>query len=682
MVTAVVIQARMSSSRFPGKMLAPLAGLPLAVYVCTRAARAKHADVVVLATSEERSDDPLADAVAAAGFRVFRGSLNDVLTRFAGAARAVNADVAVRVTGDCPLVDPAIMDAMLSRFATDGLDYLSNIVPPTFPDGLDLEIMRMSALERAVQAASPGHQREHVTPYLRENPRLFRLANHAHDGADLSRYSLTVDRPSDLTLVADVIAATGRTFPQLDDVIGVLDKNPTLKERATVTSRNEGSIKTFLADLEARKPRPKITESDAWWKRAEPLIPAGTQTLSKGPTQFVRGFAPKYIARGKGSHVWDVDGNEFIDYPMGLGPVSLGHGHPEVVAAVAKQLAEGTTFSMMHPLEVMLAERLVKIIPCADQVRFGKNGSDATTACIRAARAKTGRTQIARCGYHGWQDWSIDKTYGIRARGVPDDVMKMTTAFPYNDLGALEQVLRQTPCAAVILEPVAAVPPKERYLQGVRDLATKYGAVLVFDEVITGFRYARGGAQEYFGVTPDLTSMGKGLANGLPLAIVAGKREFMEPFDEIFFSFTFGGETASLAAAMATIDVMEREKYWDHVWKQGGKLQTGFRAMAKEFELEKTADCGGMPPWTITIFSDTAGFSSLQIKTLFQQEMLRWGVLFSGSQFISLSHSDEDIARTLAAYNEAFRVVRFALDSQAVDKLTLGAPIELVFRRS
>jgi glutamate-1-semialdehyde aminotransferase/spore coat polysaccharide biosynthesis protein SpsF (cytidylyltransferase family) len=682
MITAVVVQARMSSSRFPGKMLAQIAGFPLAVYVCKRAALAKRVDRVVLGTSEEASDDPLDEAVRAAGFKVYRGSLEDVLSRFAGAARSVGANVVVRVTGDCPLVDPPTLDRMLERFAVEECDYLSNVAPPTFPDGFDLEIMRMPALERAVREASPGHQREHVTPYLRENPRKFRLANHVHEGADLSRQRLTVDRPLDLELIKDVIAATGKTYPILGDVIAVFDENPNLKERCTVTSRNEGSIKTFLADLEARKPRPKIDASDAWWARGEKLIPAGTQTLSKGPSQFVRGFAPKYIARGKGSHVWDVDGNEFIDYPMGLGPVSLGHGHPEVVAAVAKQLAEGTTFSLMHPLEVTLAERLVKVIPCAERIRFGKNGSDATSACIRAARAKTGRTQIARCGYHGWQDWSIDKSYGIRSRGVPDEVMRLTTPFPYNDLGALESVLKQEPCAAVILEPVAAFPPFEGYLPGVRELATKYGAVLVFDEVITGFRYARGGAQEYFKVTPDLTSMGKGVANGLPLALVAGKAEFMEPFEEIFFSFTFGGEVASLAAAMATIDVMEREDYWAHVWKQGAKLQNGFRALANEFGLSKTVDCGGMPPWTVTLFTDTAGFSSLQLKTLFQQEMLRWGILFSGSQFICLSHSDDDIVSTIEAYGEAFKVLRFALDCQAVDKLTLGAPIELVFRRS
>lgn len=663
-------------------MLASIRDVPLACFVCRRASEAKRVDEVILATSDQRDDDPLASAVADRGFRVHRGSLDDVLERFAGAARAARADVVVRVTGDCPLVDPDLLDSMLAEFEAKQLDYLSNVSPPTFPDGLDLEIMSMNALERVLGLAVRKHDREHVTAFFRDHPELFRLANVLNPDGDESAYHWSVDLPEHLALVSELIAASGKDSPRLRDLIKAIELHPEVGARSKQTVRNEGAIKTFLADLETRRPRPIIEKSDALWARGEPLIPAGTQTLSKGPTQFVRGFAPKYLARGKGSHVWDVDGNEFIDYPMGLGPVSLGHGHPEVVEAVRRQLEQGSTMSLMHPLEVELAERLVKIVPCAERVRFGKNGSDATSACIRAARAKTGRKHIARCGYHGWQDWSIDRSYGIRARGVPEEVMNLTIPFPYNDLPALERVLKEQPCAAVILEPVAAFAPARGYLEGVRELATKYGAVLVFDEVITGFRYARGGAQEYFGVTPDLASMGKGVANGMPLALVVGKREFMQPFEEIFFSFTFGGELASIAAAMTTLDVMERENYWAHVWRQGKKLQDGFRAFAKEFGLDKAADCGGMPPWTVVMFTDTAGFTSLQLKTLFQQEMLRWGVLFSGSQFISLAHTDEDIAKTIEAYREAFKVLRFALDCNAVDKLTLGDPIELVFRRA
>ncbi len=682
MTVCAVVQARMSSSRFPGKVLAPLAGDPLAVYILRRLAKATRVDRVVLATSTSPDDAPLAKAVERAGFSVYRGSLEDVLERFIEAARLASPDVVVRVTGDCPLVDPNTLDAMLDAVAQGDYDYFSNVSPPTFPDGLDLEIIKMSALEIAQREARPGHQREHVTPFLRENPQRFKIGNYTNPAGDESMYRLTIDVPADLANVADLVAASGTNVPTLADLRRVLAERRDLAQRSTVSNRNEGAVGSYLRDLEQQAARPTIETSNALWERGKELIPAGTQTLSKGPSQFVNGFGPKYLVRGEGAYVWDADGNRFLDYPMGLGAVSLGHGRREVVEAIAKQAADGTSFSLMHPLEITLAERIVEMVPCAERVRFGKNGSDATSACIRAARAKTGRKHVARCGYHGWQDWSIDAGYGIRARGVPSEVMELTRPFPYNNLAALEALLTETPCAAVILEPVGAVVPQPGYLEGVRELATEYGAVLVFDEVISGFRYARGGAQEHFGVTPDLCSMGKGMANGVPISVVAGTREFMEPFEEIFFSFTFGGETTAIAAALATIDVMEKHQYWAHCWTLGAQLQEGYRAIAKEFDLADLTDCVGLAPWSVVTFVDRAPWTGMQLKTLFQQEMLRHGILFSGSQFISLAHTAEDIATTIEAYRHAMRVLRFALDSSVVDQLTLGKVNELVFRRA
>ena len=679
---AVVIQARMSSSRFPGKMLAGVGPqqVPLAVWVCRRAAAAGFP--VVLATSTDPGDDPLAQAVEAAGYRVFRGSLDDVLARFTAAAISTGAEVVVRITGDCPLVDPDVLREVVGALWANA--YASNVAPPSFPDGLDCEVIRVAALRAAVAEATERHEREHVTPFVRERPGRFPSVNVTHSGSDRSDLHWSVDRPDDLAVINELLAETGVPDPRLADLLAAADRRPDLIARSKTQRANEGAIATFTAAMEARAPRPSIAESERLWKRSEGLIPAGTQTLSKGPTQWVRGVAPKYLARGQGSHVWDVDGNEFIDYPMGLGPVTLGHGHPAVVEAVTKVLKDGTAFSLMHPLEITLAEKIREVVPCAQgdgMVRFGKNGSDATSACIRAARAKTGRTYIARHGYHCWQDWSIESTYGVRAKGVPPEITAQTTTFPYNDLEALERVLKSRAHAAIIMEPVNLTPPKPGYLEGVRELATRYGAVLIFDEVITGFRYARGGAQEYFQVTPDLCAMGKGLGNGLPIAVVCGKKEFMAPFDEIFFSFTFGGETAGLAAALATLEVMERHDYWGHVWKQGAKLQDGYRRLAKEFGLAHLTDCAGMPPWTIVTFTDQPKWTGLQMKTLLQQEMLRRGVLFSGSQFLSLSHSDADIDHTVDAYREAMRVLRTALDLNAVDALTKGQCNEVIFRR-
>jgi glutamate-1-semialdehyde 2,1-aminomutase/spore coat polysaccharide biosynthesis protein SpsF len=677
---AAVIQARMSSSRFPGKMLADLGGKTLLARVVERVRACPGLDAVVLATSDRPDDAELARAAEALDVVVHRGEYEDVLARFIGAVRKVRADWVVRVTGDCPLVDPDLMAEMISRAQREKLDYLSNVDPPSYPDGLDLEVIRAAALEAASSETRDAHDREHVTPFLRERPGRFKQANQSCPEGDFSDLHWSIDTPEDLNVVAEVLSHASKT-PGWRELVTIARDHAELARRSKAHRPNEGGIASLKAGLDSRKPRPSIVQSEHWWTRALDIVPAGTQTLSKGPTQFIRGFAPKYLQRGKGARVWDVDGNEYIDYPMGLGPVTLGHAHPEVTAAVHRQLEQGNCFTLMHPLEVELSERVRSIVPCAEMVRFGKNGSDATSACIRAARAKTGRTQIARHGYHGWQDWSIESSYGIRSKGVPVEVLAMTTAFPYNDLAALERVLAAKPCAAVIMEPVNLTAPAPGYLEGVRELATRFGAVLVFDEVITGFRYARGGAQEYFGVTPDLCAMGKGVANGHPLSIVCGSREFMQPFEDIFFSFTFGGEVSALAAAMATLDVMERENYWAHVWRQGAKLQTAFNCLAEEHGLHKLTVCQGLPPWTVVTFSDHDRWSALQLKTLFQQEMIRHGVLFSGSQFLSLQHGDAEIGQTIDAYRQSMQLLRMAINLKAVEDVTCGRVNEVIFRR-
>ncbi len=676
MITVAVVQARLSSSRFPRKMLADCAGQPLVVTVHQRLSAARHVDQVVVATSTEASDDDLVALLSSRGIKHVRGPLDDVLARYLQAADDTGAHTLVRVTGDCPLVLPEVVDDMVTTFHKGGLDYLSNIQFPSFPDGMDVEIFSRRALQRAAAQTSNPDDREHVTLYLRRHPDLFPSGRFPCPLGDLSSVHLSVDHETDLILIRKVIDMTGDDA-LLPDVVSAYRE---ITQQDSAAAPSAAARKAFLKRMNAA-PRPVITQSDALYARALEVIPAGTQTLSKGPSQWAKGFGPKYLARAAGAYVWDVDGNRFLDYPLGLGPVTLGHAHPEVTEAVLAQISAGNSLSLMHPLEVELAERLIATIPCAERVRFGRNGSDATSACIRAARAKTGRKHVARHGYHGWQDWSIDQTYGIRSLGVPDDVTSLTHAFPYNDLLALERVLQSHDCAAIIMEPVNLTPPEPGYLEGVRDLATRYGAVLVFDEVITGFRYARGGAQEHFGVTPDLCAMGKGMANGMPLSVVAGSAEFMEPFEKIFFSFTFAGETSGLAAAMATLDVMERENYWAHVWRQGQRLQEAYRALAQQFGLTHVTDCKGMPPWTIVTFQDSQGHASLKLKTLFQQEMLRQGVLFSGSQFLSLAHGDDEIEATLVAYREAMRVLQEAMAVDAVDEALQATSNEDVFRR-
>jgi glutamate-1-semialdehyde aminotransferase/spore coat polysaccharide biosynthesis protein SpsF (cytidylyltransferase family) len=673
-----VVQARMSSSRFPGKMLAPLAGKPLIRWVLDRLNRCQQLDGVVLATSTETGDEALADAVQAAGYAVHRGALDDVLRRVLDAAVLHQADAVVRITGDCALIDPTLVDQLVCCFRDGQLDYLSNVSPPSFPDGQDCEIVRVSALEVAEREAVTKHDREHVTAFIRTRPDRFRSSNIA-DTIDRSRWHWSVDQPTDLQLLVDLIMTSNHPDPDLTTLIATAEAHPELIERSQQQPINEGAVRSLLAELEQAAPRPVRNRSDALWRRAQALIPAGTQTLSKGPDQWVNGFGPKYLARGQGSHVWDVDGQEYIDYPMALGPITIGHADERIIDAVCEQMHEGTTFSLMHPLELEIAEMVCQRVPCAERVRFGKNGSDATAACVRAARAFTGRDAIARHGYHGWQDWAIDSSYGIRSRGVPAATMALTRPFAYNDLNNLESLLSKQEHAAVIMEPANLHPPEPGYLRTVRDLAHHYGAVFIFDEVITGFRYARGGAQERFGITPDLCAMGKGVANGLPLSIVCGRTEYMQVFEEIFFSFTFGGECASLAAARETMRIMDEVDYWAHAERLGGRLQQAFNQLMTEFDLP--AHCAGLPPWTVIVFEDCEPWGGLTLKTLFQQEMLRHGILFLGSQFICTAHSDADIDQTIAAYRKASQVLRAGIDLGAVDRLLLGAVNRPVFRR-
>ncbi|HUU24574.1 MAG TPA: aminotransferase class III-fold pyridoxal phosphate-dependent enzyme, partial [Methyloceanibacter sp.] len=302
----------------------------------------------------------------------------------------------------------------------------------------------------------------------------------------------------------------------------------------------------------------RFDRSGALYERALKVIPTASQTFSKAATGTVEGAAPLFLERGEGARVWDPDGNVYIDYVMGLLPVVLGYRDPDVDGAIRTQLDRGITFSLATELEAELAESLCELIPCAEMVRFGKNGSDATSAAVRLARAFTGRDKIAICGYHGWHDWYIGTT--ARHLGVPQAIRDLSIAFPFNDLDALEALLKAEPdrFAAVILEPEGLDAPLPGFLDAVRGLCDTYGVVLVFDEIITGFRRHLGGAQAVHGVTPDLASFGKAMANGMPISAIVGRGEIMRLMEDIFFSGTFGGEALSLAASIATIDKLRR----------------------------------------------------------------------------------------------------------------------------
>lgn len=424
----------------------------------------------------------------------------------------------------------------------------------------------------------------------------------------------------------------------------------------------------------------RYQRSEQLLERALKTIPLGSQTFSKSKTQYPYGVSPYFIQRGAGSHVWDVDGNEYIDLISSLASITLGYNDADVTAAVRAQLEEGIIFSLPHPIEMQVAEKICEIVPCAEMVRFGKNGSDSTAGAIRLARAYTGRDHVAVCGYHGWQDWYIGST--ARNRGVPKATRELTHTFAYNDIESLNKLFQEWPeqIAAVILEPMNVTEPHPGYLESLKELAHKHGALLVFDETITGFRYANGGAQEYFGVTPDLATFGKGLANGYPVSAVAGRAEVMRLMEEIFFSFTFGGETLSLAAALATMSKLQREPVIETLYGQGKKIIDGLVTLIDRNGAGNFLSVAGHPSWSFLLIKDAHPYTQWQIKTLFMQEMLARGILAYGTHNMNYSHSDKDVGQILRAYGEVITVLVAAIKEQALEKMLRCQPLEPLFR--
>ena len=411
-----------------------------------------------------------------------------------------------------------------------------------------------------------------------------------------------------------------------------------------------------------------FAQSENLLERALGVIPLGTQTFSKSRTQYPHGVSPFYAAHAEGSRLWDVDGNEFIDFVNGLAAVTLGYKDADVDAAVRVQMENGALFTLPHPIEIEVSEKLCEMIPCAEMVRFGKNGSDATSGAVRLARAYTGRDHVVACGYHGWQDWFIGTT--ARSLGVPQAVRDLTHTFTYNDLGSLEAVFAAWPdaIAGVIMEPMNVAYPELGFLEGVQALCRKHGAVFIFDEMITGFRYARGGAQELFGITPDLATFGKGLANGYPLSAIVGRADIMALMEDVFFSFTMGGETLSLAAAGATLDKIDREPVIEKIRELGTKIIDGLKLRFAAHKVDHIFSVSGHPSWSILSIADIGPYTGWDIRTLFLQEMFARGILTLGSHNMSYAHTPDDVEKLLNAYDEVLPLIGTAVTGETLEK--------------
>lgn len=402
-------------------------------------------------------------------------------------------------------------------------------------------------------------------------------------------------------------------------------------------------------------------QSESLLSHAEEIIPGGTQTFSKSKTQYPKGVSPFYASSARGCKLIDIDGNEYIDFVNALCAVTLGYQDPDVDSAVRLQMNSGGVFTLPHPIEVEVAEQLCQMIPCAEMVRFGKNGSDATAGAVRLARAYTGRDHIAACGYHGWQDWFIGTT--ARNLGVPKGISELTHTFNYNDINSLEKIFDAYPnsIAGVIMEPMNVSYPESGFLESVQKLCVNNKSLFILDEIITGFRYSRGGAQELFGVVPDLATFGKGLANGYPLSAIVGRADVMSVMQDAFFSFTMGSEALSLAAANATLKKIQKDPVIERIYELGLYLISEVQRLILKHNLSDIFNISGHPSWSFLTISDFAPYSSWEIKTFFYQEMFLRKILTLGTHNLSYSHSEQDVDRLIYVYDEVFPLLHQAI---------------------
>jgi len=396
-------------------------------------------------------------------------------------------------------------------------------------------------------------------------------------------------------------------------------------------------------------------KSDDLYKRALGSIPLASQTFSKSAMNLVKGASPLFLSHGEGAYVWDPDGNRYIDYILGLMPLVLGYRDVDVDNAIVDQLHKGIIFSLPSEIEMELAEKLIDMVPSADMVRYGKNGSDVTTAAVRLARAFTGRDRIASCGYHGWHDWYIGTT--TRDCGVPSVVKDLTSPFNFNDANSLEDLLRSAPddFAGVILEPEGVLEPDPEFLPAVRELTEKFGVVLIFDEIISGFRASNGGAQERYGVIPDLSVFGKALGNGMPISAVVGRRDIMELMTTIFFSGTFGGEALSLAAAVATLNKLSRLDAPSLFRNLNKKLRKGVGAAIDTNELASEVKIAGPDWWPRLVLSPPKGLDQRGFTSLLRQELIANGILMGAAFNFCTPHADSTVLNeSLQAFERVF----------------------------
>lgn len=675
----------MSSTRLPEKTLLPLGGTTVLEQVVSRTQKAESIGKVVVATSDDKSDDPIATLCKERGIPCVRGSLDDVLDRYYKAAKEHGAEHIARITGDCPLIEPTLIDRVAKTYEENDYDYVSTgRIETTFPDGVDTEIFSFKALERAWKEAKLPSEREHVTPYIWNKEDKFAV-HHIQNDEDLSNIRITLDEPKDYDLLKILFGSI--ETPNLPNVLSYLKEHPEVAATNGSITHEAGYAKSLEEDKAFMSTQ---GTSQKLWEKAKTLMPGAGQLLSKRSELHLPNQWPSYFKQAKGCEVTDLDGNTYIDMSiMSVGACNLGYADEDVNKAVKKVIDEGNISTLNAPEEVELTEELITIHPWADMARFARTGGEAVAIAVRIARAHSGKDAVAFCGYHGWTDWylaanlSHDKNLdghllpGLEPKGVPRGLIDTAIPFEYNRIDQLEAILeKHKDVGTIVMEPMRHTEPKDNFLHKVRDIADKHNLILVFDEISSGFRIGFGGIHLRLGVTPDMAVLGKAMSNGYPMAAVIGKRKVMSSAEDTFISSNYWTERIGPVSALATIKKMREKNVPEYIHTMGGKIGEGWKKLIEKHALSAEVH---EPNALITL--DFQYENKQEVITLFIQEMLSRGFLAYPTVFVSYAHKNSHVEKYLNACDEVFALIKKAVDSNTVLQELKGPVRHAGFKR-
>ena len=660
-----IIQARYNSTRFPGKVVKKINNKTILEILIRRLSRSKHITKIIVACSNNPKDKAIVTICRKLGVNYFIGSENDVLSRFYHAAKKYRGINIVRITADCPLVDPNIVDDVISNFFFKNVDYASNVNPPTYPDGLDVEVFKFSVLKEAYINAKKSEEREHVTPFIINNKK-FKKFNFKNS-IDSSSLRLTLDEKEDFILIAKIIKYFKNNLNfNLKNILDLYKKKKNFFLINSRLVRNEGY---------------NLNAGQKMWKRAKNVIPGGTMLFSKNPDLFLPKFWPAYFERTKGCNVWDLEGRKFFDLSMmGVGTNILGYSRKEVDDAVRKVIDKGNMSTLNSKEEIFLAEKLIEIHPWAEKVRFARTGGEAAAIALRIARAATGKDQVAICGYHGWHDWYLSANLlnskslnshlmrNLPIMGVQKNLKNSAFVFEYNNFDQLKKIVSQNNIGTVIMEVSRNVSPKKDFLENVRKLTKNKNIVLIFDECTSGFRETFGGLHIKYKINPDIATFGKALGNGYAINAVIGSNSVMNYVNSTFISSTFWTERIGSAAALKTLEIMEKIKSWRIISNIGADVKKKWLQLSKIHNIK--LDIKGLDAMPKFDFTNN---NNLYYKTFISQEFLKKNFLASNSIYLCVNHNKNLIDRYFDILDSIFVKIKKSMDSDSdVEKLLDG----------